>query len=102
MAHSKLMSLEAAAALVADGSVITIGGAQITRLPSALLRELARQGRRGLRLYKPPSGYDTDLLSAAGVLAFTAGGVVSLDRFGLAVNHRRAVERGTIQHVEHT
>jgi glutaconate CoA-transferase subunit A len=102
VATSKLTSLEAAAALVPDGAVITIGGGQITRLPAALLRELARQGRRGLALYKPPSGYDTDLLSAAGVLARTAGGVVSLDRFGLAMNHRRAVETGAIRHVEHT
>jgi glutaconate CoA-transferase subunit A len=102
MALSKLMSLEAAAGLVPDGAVITIGGGQVTRVPAALLRELARQGRRGLKLYKPPSGYDTDLLSAAGVLAQTAGGVVSLDRFGLASNHRRAVETGAITHVEHT
>lgn len=98
----KLMSLEVAAGLVPDGALITIGGGQISRLPAALLRELARQGRRGLRLYKPPSGYDTDLLSAAGVLAETAAGVVSLDRFGLAMNHRRAVEAGTIRHIEHT
>lgn len=102
MGHSKLTSLESAAALVGDGAVITIGGGQITRLPAALLRELARQGRRDLKLYKPPSGYDTDLLSAAGVLSLTAGGVVSLDRFGLAVNHRRAVESGAITHIEHT
>ena len=58
MARSKLMSLEAAAALVPDGATITIGGGQVTRVPAALLRELARQGRRGLKLYKPPSGYD--------------------------------------------
>jgi glutaconate CoA-transferase subunit A len=98
----KLTSLEAAARLVPDGAAITIGGGQVTRVPAALLREIARQGRRGLKLYKPPSGYDTDLLAAAGVLAQTAGGVVSLDRFGLAANHRRAVETGAITHVEHT
>jgi glutaconate CoA-transferase subunit A len=102
MARSKLVALEEAARLIADGAVITIGGGQISRLPAALLREVARQGKRDLKLYKPPSGYDTDLLAAAGVLSLTAGGVVSLDRFGLAVNHRRAVESGAIKHIEHT
>ena len=102
MAAVKLTSLQAAARLVPDGATITIGGGQVTRVPAALLREIARLGRRGLKLYKPPSGYDTDLLAGAGVLAQTAGGVVSLDRFGLASNHRRAVESGAVTHIEHT
>jgi len=102
MREGKVVSLEAAAGLVADGSVISFGGDQIFRVPAAFVRELARQGKRGLRLYKSPPGYDADLLCAAGALSLTASGVISLERFGVAWHHRRAVESGVVKHLEHT
>ena len=67
MSDGKLVSLAHAAALVADGDHITIGGVMLHRIPAAFVRELARQGRRGLRLSKPSPSYDLDLLCAGGV-----------------------------------
>ncbi len=78
-AGSKLRSLAEAAALVRDGAHITVGGVMLHRIPAAFVRELARQGRRGLRLSKPSPSYDLDLLCAAGCLAEADVGVASLE-----------------------
>jgi glutaconate CoA-transferase subunit A len=97
--ETKLVSLAGAAALVADGDHITIGGVMLHRIPAAFVRELARQGRRGLRLSKPSPSYDLDLLSAAGCLAEVDAGVASFESaFGGGLsNYRRAVEAGLIR-----
>lgn len=98
----KLTTLEEAARLVRDGSTISIGGTLLQRTPAAFVRELARQGRRGLHLAKPSPGYDGDLLSAAGVLSKVSSGMVSLEQpHGMAMQFRYAVERGQVQFVEH-
>jgi glutaconate CoA-transferase subunit A len=97
--ETKLVGLTDAAALVGDGDHITIGGVMLHRVPAAFVRELARQGRRGLRLSKPSPSYDLDLLSAAGCLAEVDAGVASFESaFGGALpNYRRAVEQGLLR-----
>ena len=99
MSDGKLVSLAHAAALVADGDHITIGGVMLHRIPAAFVRELARQGRRGLRLSKPSPSYDLDLLCAAGCLAEVDAGVASFESaFGGALpGYRRAVETGLVR-----
>jgi glutaconate CoA-transferase subunit A len=96
---SKLMPLAAAAALVRDGAHLTLGGVMLHRIPAAFVRELARQGRRGLRLSKPSPSYDLDLLAAAGCLAEVDAGIASLESaFGGALpGYRRAVEAGRLR-----
>lgn len=99
----KLMTLPAAARLVPDGALITLGGTLLHRSPSAFVREMARQGRRSLALVKPSPGYDIDLLCAAGCLSRTNAGIVTFEaNFGMAPNFRRAVESGQVQHTENT
>lgn len=99
---SKLINMEEAARLVADGETITFGGSLLQRPPAAFVRELARQGRRDLHLAKPSPGYDGDLLSAAGVLSRVSAGMVSLEQpYGIAPGFRRAVEEGRVEVVEH-
>ncbi len=98
----KRTSLAEAAALVQDGDAISPGGSLLHRTPAALIRELARQGRRRLRLIKPSPGYDADLLCAAGALDRVLSGIVTFEAdFGLAPNYRRAVERGLAGLTEH-
>jgi glutaconate CoA-transferase subunit A len=96
---SRLTTLARAAALVSDGDHITIGGVMLHRIPAAFVRELARQGRRRLRLSKPSPSYDLDLLCAAGCLGEVDAGVASLESaFGGALpSYRRAVEAGTVR-----
>jgi glutaconate CoA-transferase subunit A len=93
------MTLREAAALVRDGAHITLGGVMLHRIPAAFVRELARQGRRGLRLSKPSPSYDLDLLCAAGCLAEVDAGVASLEApfGGQLPSYRRAVEAGEIR-----
>ena len=98
----KRISLEAAAQLISDESVISIGGSLLQRTPAALVRELARQKTKGLHLVKPSPGYDGDFLSAAGVLGKISAGMVSLEQpHGLAMGFRSAVESGAVTVVEH-
>jgi glutaconate CoA-transferase subunit A len=95
----KLMSLAEAAALVPDGAHLTLGGVMLHRVPAAFVRELARQGRRGLRLSKPSPSYDLDLLCAAGCLAEVDAGIASLESAfgGMLPSYRRAVEAGRVR-----
>ena len=99
----KRRSLADAAALIQDGQTITIGGSVLQRVPSAFVRELARQRRRDLELVKPSPGYDVDLLAAADVLRQVQCGIVTLEQpFGMAPNYRKAIEQGRVRLVEHT
>lgn len=98
----KILTLAEAAALVADGEMIALGGNSLTRTPAAFARELARQGRRGLRLVKTAGGYDVDLLCAAGAAAEVQSGYIGFENlFGLAPAYRRGVESGAVRAVEH-
>jgi glutaconate CoA-transferase subunit A len=100
---SKVVGLAEAAALVRDGDTIAVGGNTLHRGPFALVRELARQGRRGLEIVKTAGAYDVDLLAAAGCLAAASCGFVGYENeFGLAPAFRRAVEAGAVEAREHS
>jgi glutaconate CoA-transferase subunit A len=93
----KLVSLEAAAAQVSDGAIIALGGGLSARLPMALVRELIRQGRRGLHVVGSAHGIDVDLLVAAGALRICEQSYVGFEQdLGLAPAFRRAAESGAI------
>ena len=99
---SKLVSLAEAAAFVRDGDTIACGGNLLHRGPFALVRELARQGRRDLEIVKTAGSYDVDLLAAAGCLRAASCGFVGFENeFGLAPSYRRAVETGAVEAREH-
>lgn len=94
----KLVPLDRAAARVEDGALIALGGGLSARLPMALVRELIRQGRRGLHVIGSAHGIDVDLLVAAGALAICEESYVGFEQdLGLAPAYRRAAETGTIE-----
>ena len=98
----KRISLEAAAARVTDGAVVAVGGNLLHRGPFALVRELARQGKRDLEIVKTAGSYDVDLLAAAGCLRAVSCGFVGFENeFGMAPSYRRAVESGAVEAREH-
>lgn len=98
----KLMTLQDAAARVTDGMTIAVGGNLLHRGPFALVREIARQGTRGLEIIKTAGGYDVDLLASAGCLRAASLGFVGFENeFGLAPGYRRAVESGAVEAREH-
>lgn len=99
---NKLIGLNRAAALVADGAKLALGGNLLHRAPLAFARELARQGKRNLELIKTAGAYDIDLLCAAGCAAAVHAGFVGFENeFGLAPNYRKAVETGKVLAQEH-
>lgn len=96
------MSLSEAAGLVRDGDRVALGGNVLHRVPMALVRELARQRKTGLKLVKTAGAHDIDLLCAAGCVAEVDAGFVSYEtEFGLAVHYRKAVESGAVIANEH-
>jgi glutaconate CoA-transferase subunit A len=98
----KRTSLTEAAALVRDGATVAMGGNLLHRGPFALVRELARQGKRGLEIVKTAGAYDVDLLAAAGCLRAASCGFVGFENeFGLAPSYRQAVEQGRVEAREH-
>lgn len=95
-APSKLRSLEEAAALVPDGARLALGGVAVYQRPMAMVRRLIRLGRSGLTVVGVLNGPELDMLVAAGCVARVETSYVGLERFGLARNFRRALERGAV------
>jgi len=88
--------LNGAAALVKDGDLVALGG-HTRQAPMALIRELVRQGRRGLGLITlPTGGLNVDLLIGAGAVSRLHFAQVSMEEYGMAPHFRRAVEQGLL------
>jgi glutaconate CoA-transferase, subunit A len=101
-ASPKIISLSALASLIPDGTALGLGGVFLHRGPFALVRELARQGRRNLEIIKPSPGYDLDLLCRAGAVSRVRAGIVAMEgNFGLARWYRRAIEHKEARLEEH-
>ena len=99
--RDKRVSLADAAALVGDGAIVALGGGLSARLPMALVRELIRQGRRGLHLVGSAHSIDVDLLVAAGAVRRCEESYVGFEQdLGLAPAYRRAAEEGSIEVAE--
>lgn len=83
--------------VLTDGSSICIGGLFKQARPVALVRELIRSNIGNLKLFSSPgSGYDVDLLIAAGLVAETFLPAVTHEN-RLCANFRSAVETGRIK-----
>ena len=97
----KRASLADAAALVADGALVALGGGLSARLPMALVRELIRQRRTGLHLVGSAHSIDVDMLVGAGAVRRCEESYVGFEQdLGLAPAYRRAAEEGTIEVAE--
>ena len=100
-ARDKRASLADAVALVGDDETVALGGGLSARLPMAMVRELVRQGRRGLHLVGSAHSIDVDLLVAVGAVRRCEESYVGFEQdLGLAPAYRRAAEEGTIEVAE--
>jgi glutaconate CoA-transferase subunit A len=100
-ARDKRASLADAVALVGDDAAVALGGGLSARLPMAMVRELVRQGRRGLHLVGSAHSIDVDLLVAVGAVRRCEESYVGFEQdLGLAPAYRRAAEEGTIEIAE--
>lgn len=98
LGRDKRASLSEAAALVADGATVALGGGLCARLPMALVRELVRAGRRDLHVVGSAHSVDVDLLIAAGAVKVCEESYVGFEQdLGLAPAFRRAAQTGTVE-----
>jgi len=97
----KRASLADAVSLVSDGATVALGGGLSARLPMAMVRELVRQGRRGLHLVGSAHSIDVDVLVATGAVRRLEESYVGFEQdLGLAPAYRRAAEERSIEVAE--
>lgn len=93
----KRTDLPDAAGLVADGALVALGGGLSARLPMALVRQLIRNGTRGLHIIGSAHSIDVDLLVAADAVAVCEESYVGFEQdLGLAPAFRRAAQAGDL------
>lgn len=95
--REKLVELAAALRPVSSGSTLALGGSLLRRQPNAAVRELIRNGVRGLTVQTWAATTAVDMLAAAGALRRYEGIYVGMFSHGLAPNFRRGVEAGQIE-----
>lgn len=90
---SKVGTLADATDLIPDGARLALGGFAIYQHPMALVRELVRKRRKDLTIVGHVNGIEIDMLAGAGCLKEIETSYVGLEKYGLAMNFRRAVEQ---------
>lgn len=99
---NKLMSLRQAVEIIKDNDMTAFGGNVLHRAPMAAVREIVRQGKKGLRIVKTAGAMDIDMLCLGDCVSSVDAGFVSYETgFGLATFYRKAVEGGRIKANEH-
>lgn len=98
----KLITLEAAAALVPAGCTLALGGMTLYRRPVAFVWELLRrpQPPRELTLLSFTCAYDGDLLIGAGLVRRVRTCYFGFEGFGLAPMFTQAANLGDLEIVE--
>lgn len=100
MMKDKLMTAAEAARMVEDGMHLGVG-AGMAMNPMPVIREIVRNGVRGLTLTAVlTGGYVTDLLIGAGAVETIQFPQIVLDEFGLAPHFRRWAEAGRLKLLE--
>lgn len=97
---SKDVGLDAVVAAVVDGATVGVGGWVFHNSPMALVRALARAGKKNLRLVAAPGSIGPDLLIGAGCVSTVACVLITFEPLGFAPQFRRAVEAGTVEVLE--
>src|SRR5690606_32430448 len=93
----RFLDADEAAALIADGATVAIGGWIFHHQPMALVRALVRRGARDLWLTPAPGSIAPDLLIGAGCVRGVSVMFISFEELGIAPCFRRAAEAGTIE-----
>ena len=101
--RDKLRTLEEAATLVKDGSQVVMS-ANLMRSPMALLRQLARQGSRNLRVVGVVGGeINIDFLVGAGAVGIVDTCSVTLGPFArTGPNFARFAQEGRVKALDNT
>jgi glutaconate CoA-transferase subunit A len=98
----KFVSVEEAGVKIKDGMLIaTAGGNEKSSM--AMVREIVRQGVKGLRLvFTPAGGINGDMLIGAGAVKSVDTGGLNFGEFGRAPNYGRVSKAGKIEAMDST
>lgn len=95
--------------LVRDGDYLAIGGFGTNRIPTAVVREIVRQGRQNLSFAGHTATHDFQILAAGNLTGrgqtlakVDAAYIVGLEARGLSPHARRVIESGEVQMTEWT
>lgn len=95
---NKLKSAQEALASVRDASTLIIGGSLFHNKPMHLVRQIVRQGARGLTVIAvPQASMDVDLLIGGGCVRQIRVPYLGFEYLGLAPNYRRLVQERAIE-----
>ncbi|MDO4764836.1 MAG: CoA-transferase [Eubacteriales bacterium] len=102
MREDKRMSIAEAVGRIEDGMTVGLGGNVLHRAPMAIVKEMARQQKKNLKIVKTAGAMDIDLLCYADCVKTVTAGFVSYEsEFSLANHYRKGVESGRIVAEEH-
>jgi len=94
---------EAVSRFIHDGDYIAIGGFGTNRIPTAVLHEILRQGRKDLGISGHTATHDFQIMAAAGAInRVDVAYVVGLEARGLSKAARRLFEEAKIEVCEWT
>ena len=94
---------EAVKTMIKDGDYITIGGFGANRIPTAILHEIVRQGKKNLGFAGHTATHDFQILIAGECIdRLDVAYIIGLEARGLSPHARRAVESGKIKLTEWT
>ncbi len=94
---------EAVRRFVKDGDYLAVGGFGTNRIPTALLHEVLRQGRKSLGLSGHTATHDFQILAAGGAIdRVDVAYVIGLEARGLSKAARRLFEEARIEVCEWT
>ena len=88
---------DAITTLVNDGDLIGIGGLSFWRKPMGAVREIVKQGKKGLTICTFVGGLDVDMLIGGVCVSEVRSCFVGMEMFGMAPHYRNAVESGSIK-----
>jgi glutaconate CoA-transferase subunit A len=103
MTDKRMTEKEAVEKYIPDGCFLVIGGFGANRIPTAIIHEILRAGRKNLGFYGHTSTHDFQLLCAGHCInRVDASYIIGLEARGLSPNARRVMESGEVQVCEWT
>lgn len=95
--RSKVTTADEAAALVADGATVGLGGWTFYNTPMLVVRAIVRAATKNLHLVSSPGAIGPDLLLAAGCVSILTTPFLTMEQFGLAPAFRRVASDGSVE-----
>ncbi|PKL38224.1 MAG: CoA transferase subunit A [Spirochaetae bacterium HGW-Spirochaetae-1] len=103
MVNKVISARKAVKTMLNDGDYLAMGGFGANRIPTAILHEICRQGKKNLAFAGHTSTHDMQILVAGDCIdRLDIAYIIGLEARGLSPNARKAVESGRIRLTEWT